>query len=337
MRVVITGGTGLIGRALCESLAGDGHEVTVLSRRPDAERKRRLPPGCRLLPWPALPAAERTLLPGPRPGESDGWRRALEEAEAVVHLAGESIAGGRWNQARKERIRGSRVASTRALVEALAAAERRPGVLVSASAVGYYGPRGDEEVTEESPPGSDFLARVCVAWEREAEVAEGLGLRVVLLRTGLLLAAQGGALPELVRPFRLWVGGPLGTGRQWVPWIHLADEVGLIRWALEEERLRGPLNATAPEPVRQRELARQLGRVLARPSWLPAPAPLLRLALGEMAEALLLGGQRALPARALALGYRFRFPRLEPALRDLLGPRRGRDGPPGEERYPSGP
>ncbi|MDI3297824.1 MAG: TIGR01777 family oxidoreductase [Bacillota bacterium] len=333
MRVVVTGGTGLIGRALAEALASEGHGVVVLSRRPAPSAAGRLPPGVRLLAWPALPAGELALAPGPQAGESGEWRRALEEADAVVHLAGESIASGRWTAARKERILQSRVRSTRALVEALEAAERRPKALVSGSAVGYYGPHGDEELTEEAGPGSDFLARVCVAWEREAEAAERLGLRVVRLRTGLVLAREGGALPQLLRPFRLGLGGPLGGGGQWVPWIHLADEVGLIRWALEEERVEGPLNAVAPEPVRQRELARLIGRFLGRPAWFPAPAPLLRLALGEMAEALLLSGQRALPARALALGYRFRYARPEAALEELLGPRGGGGGRSAGDRH----
>ncbi|MBX5465183.1 MAG: TIGR01777 family protein [Clostridia bacterium] len=335
MRVVVTGGTGLIGRALAGELAARGEEVVLLSRRPAAAAAAGLPPGVRLLPWPALPRGELALLPGPRAGESGEWREALEEAEAVVHLAGESIAAGRWDGARKARLVESRLLSTRALVEALAAARRRPAVLVSASAVGYYGSRGEEELAEEAGPGDDFLARLCVAWEREAMAAEGLGLRVVRLRTGLVLAREGGALPRLLLPLRLGLGGPLGGGRQWVPWIHLEDEVGLIRWALEEERLAGALNAVAPEPVREADLVRTAGRLLRRPAWLPAPAPLLRLALGEMADALLLASQRVLPARALALGYRFRYPRLEGALASLLG---GGDGrPPARERYAEPP
>jgi uncharacterized protein (TIGR01777 family) len=198
-------------------------------------------------------------------------------------------------------------------------AARRPAVLVSGSAVGYYGDGGDRELTEEAGPGSDFLARVCVAWEGEARRAEALGLRVVLLRTGMVLAQDGGALPRMLLPFRLFLGGPLGSGAQWMSWIHRDDLVGLIRFLLEMPDARGPFNGVAPRPVTNREFSRVAGRVLGRPSWLPAPPALLRLALGEMADALLLAGQRAVPARALALGYRFRYAELEPALRAVLG------------------
>ncbi|TDA70320.1 MAG: TIGR01777 family protein [Clostridia bacterium] len=301
MRVLVTGGTGLIGSALCTSLLRDGHGVIILSRRPEAAQARR-GDGVEVVRWSGgeqLPAA------------------ALQDVQAVVNLAGENIGAGRWTVARKERIIASRREVTRNLVLSIAGSGERPRVLVNASAVGYYGPRGDEEVTEEDAPGDDFLARVCRAWEEEARRAEDLGLRVVTLRFGLVLARQGGSLPRLVRPFRLFLGGPLGSGRQWVSWVHLADALGLVRLALEEEGLAGPLNVTAPQPVRMEELARILGRVLGRPCSLRLPAGVLRLALGEMAE-MLLTGQRVLPERALRASYSFRYPGLEAALRDLL-------------------
>ncbi|EKP95665.1 TIGR01777 family oxidoreductase [Thermaerobacter subterraneus] len=322
MRVVISGGTGLIGSALARRLRALGHEVVILTRGATGG-----PTGTaagaaagegadggggllRYLSWTAKPVA-----PGdPRPG----WWEAVAGAGAVVNLAGESIAAGRWTPRQKERIRESRIQATRALVQAIEAAEPRPAVLVSGSAVGYYGPRGDEVIDEEAPPGDDFLSRVCVDWEAEARKAGAAGVRVVLVRTGLVLAREGGALPRLVLPFRLGAGGPLGHGRQWVPWIHLDDLVALLVFLIETPGLEGPFNGTAPEPVTSRDLARALGRVLRRPSWLPAPAFALRLALGEMADALLLSGQRAVPRRAREAGFRFRFPEVEPALQDLL-------------------
>ncbi|ADU51556.1 domain of unknown function DUF1731 [Thermaerobacter marianensis DSM 12885] len=316
MRVVIGGGTGLIGSALAHRLLEDGHEVVVLTRSPGTAAGGGGPeaagPGhLRRVTWTAAPAG---------PGEPEpAWWEAVEGAGAVVNLAGESIAAGRWTPRQKERILQSRLQATRALVQAIAAARRKPAVLVSGSAVGYYGPRGDEAIDETAPPGTDFLSRVCVAWEAEARKAEEAGVRVALVRTGLVLAREGGALPRLVLPFRLGAGGPLGSGRQWVPWIHVDDLVGLIRFLLAAEGQEGPFNGTAPHPVTNRDFARVLGKVLGRPAWLPAPAFALRLALGEMADALLLSGQRAVPRRALAEGFVFRFPEVEPALRDVLG------------------
>lgn len=296
MHVFVTGATGLIGRTLCEALVRRGDEVTALSRRPGA----------------ALPGGVR-LVEGD-PAVAGPWLEALVGADAVVHLAGEPVAGGRWTAARKARIVASRLDSTRLVAGAVAAGG--PGVLVQGSATGFYGDRGDEPLDEAAAPGRGFLADLSVRWEAAAAPAAARA-RVVFVRTGLVLAGEGGALPALARPFRLFVGGPLGDGLGWQPWIHLADELGLLLLALDDARARGPLNAVAPAPVRQAELARTLARVLRRPDLFPVPALALRLAVGEMAE-VLLASQRVVPGVAEALGYRFEFPTLEPALRDLL-------------------
>ncbi|MBO8142459.1 MAG: TIGR01777 family protein [Firmicutes bacterium] len=301
MRVVIAGGTGFIGRALVRRLAAGGHHVTVLTRQDPGRASRSLPDAVAVCRW--SPGTGAPLEP-------------VDGADAVVNLAGATIAR-RWTRAAKRLIVDSRVGATGSLIQAIRASQAPPRVLVNASAVGYYGPRGDEWVTEDDPPGSDFLATVCRRWEEAACAAEPLGVRVVLLRTGLVLG-RGGALPRLALPFRLFAGGPLGSGRQWMPWIHLDDCAALISFALQDDRIRGPINVTAPNPVPNREFARALGRALGRPAALPVPAPLLRAALGEMAD-MLLTGQRAVPRRAMALGFQFRFAELEPALGDVLG------------------
>jgi uncharacterized protein (TIGR01777 family) len=288
MRVLMTGGTGFLGAPLCRALRGAGHTVTVVTRAPEH-------------------------VTGPAVGW-DGLEAAVRDADALVNLAGEPIAAGRWGAARKDRILASRVESTRALVRAAAAAGRRPSVLVSASAVGWYGARGDEPLDETAGPGTDFLAEVCRAWEAEALAAEALGLRVVRLRFGIALAPDGGALARMLPPFRAFVGGPLGSGAQWMSWIHRDDVTGLVVAALASEAWAGAVNATAPQPVTNRDFARALGDALARPSWLRTPAVVLRLALGEMAD-MLLTGQRVLPRVAERLGYQFRYRDLGPALR----------------------
>jgi hypothetical protein len=299
MQVVITGGTGFVGRTLAGKLAAAGHRVTVLSRRTVATPAA---PGIEIVRWNPIQ---------PSPALFDG-------KDAVINLAGESIAVGRWTAARKQRILDSRVHPTRSLVSALKVGENRLRVLINASATGYYGSRGDEDLDEESPAGSDFLARVCIAWEAEARTAEALGLRVVLTRLGMVLGRGGGVLAKMLLPFRLGLGGPLGSGRQWLSWVHLDDVVASILLALENETIRGPLNVTSPNPVRNREFTRTLGQVLRRPAYLPLPSPVLRLGLGEMAD-LLLTGQRALPVRLKSLGYNHRFPDLEEALRNEVG------------------
>ncbi|MGC7847530.1 TIGR01777 family oxidoreductase [Desulforudis sp. 1088] len=315
MKVVVTGGTGFIGRPLVASFLDRGDEVTVLTR----SKTGRLPAGVKAVTWPAGGPAASGEEGGIPPGEAESrWWEALDGADAVVHLAGESIAARRWTPEQKERIRESRVQGTRVLVETLARVKRRPGVLVSGSAVGYYGPRGDEELTEADAPGQDFLSEVCTAWEREARQAEILGMRVVLLRTGMVLERDGGALPRMLLPFRWFAGGPFGSGRQWMSWIHRDDLVSLIRFLIANKEARGPVNAVAPNPVTNLAFARTLGRMMRRPSRLAVPRALLRLALGEMAEALLLSGQRAVPARALELGFSFKYAELETALQAIL-------------------
>jgi hypothetical protein len=234
----------------------------------------------------------------------------------VVNLAGEPIAGKRWTRAQKTRLRSSRIDTTRTIVQAIADAQRKPRLLLNASAVGYYGPRGDEEVSETEPPGNDFLAGLCREWEAEALRAEPHGVAVVRLRTGIVLGKGGGALAKMIPPFKLFVGGPLGSGRQWMPWIHLDDEVGLIEHLLAPGA-GGTVNATAPEPARMKEFCAALGNALGRPSWAPVPGFVLRAAFGEMAD-VLLTGQRAVPAEAQRRGYRFRFPTLPEALRDII-------------------
>lgn len=302
MRILITGGSGLIGRALCQALIAEDHQVIVLSRQPG--RVSHMPQGVQVVQWDAQSGA--------------GWSSFLEGADAVINLAGESIAAGRWTAERKARIRRSRIQAGQAVVDALRQVQKRPQVLLQASAVGYYGPRGDEIVTEDTPPGRDFLAQVCVDWEQSTAPAEELGVRRVILRTGIVLSNDGGAFPRIVLPFRFFAGGPLGSGRQWWPWIHMDDQVGAIRFLLTHPDARGPFNLSAPEPVTNREFARQLGQVMGRPALLPTPAFALKLALGEMST-ILLDGQRAVPHRLQEAGYQFRFPTLQPALAQLVG------------------
>jgi uncharacterized protein (TIGR01777 family) len=305
MKVVIAGATGFLGEPLARALAADGRDIVILTRRADPPRGTG---GVRFLTW--------------RPGAGQGpWAAEIDGAAAVLNLAGESIAARRWSPSQKQRILDSRVQATRTLAEAIRGASRPPPVFVSASAVGYYGPRGDEIVTEEQPPGSDFLANVCAAWEAAA-IQAGPATRVVCIRTGLVIEQGGGALPRMVLPFKFGAGGPLGSGRQYMPWIHRDDWVALVRWTIATPAADGPINATAPNPVTNAEFTRALGRALHRPAFMPAPAFALRLALGEMADALLLSGQRAVPAKAERLGFRFRFTQLDEALRAIFEPRR---------------
>jgi uncharacterized protein len=302
MRVIITGGTGLIGQALAADLVAGGHEVILLSRTP--RRVTGLPAGVRAEGWDGRTAA--------------GWGPLADGAQAIVNLAGENLGAGRWTAERKRRIRDSRLNAGRAVVQAVQAAGQPPRVVVQSSAVGYYGPQGDQEMGEEAPPGSDFLARVCVEWEASTAPVEAMGVRRVVIRSGVVFHASGGALPRMLLPFKLFVGGPLGGGRQVLSWIHFADEVAAIRFLIEKEEAAGAFNLATPHPLTNAEFGRAAGRVMGRPAWLPAPAFALRLALGEMAT-MVLDGQRVVPRRLLAMGFAFRFPEAEAALQDLVG------------------
>jgi uncharacterized protein len=307
MHVTVTGATGLIGPHVIGALQQRGAEVSVLTR--DAERASKRLGEAGLAP---VEAFDWDLLQEPAPVQ------ALEGRDAVVHLAGENVAQ-RWSASAKQAIRESRVTGTRNLLAGLRAAENAPGTLVSSSAIGYYGARGEEPLDEEAPPGSDFLAEVCVEWEREAEKASSeLGMRVVLVRTGVVLDKNGGALEKMLPPFRVGVGGPVAGGRQFISWIHRDDVVGMIVTALEDDRWSGPVNATSPEPLNNRDFSHALGRALHRPALLPVPGIALQLLYGEMAE-IVTEGARVVPAKPLVLGYEFVHPQLDEALSAALG------------------
>jgi uncharacterized protein len=316
MKVLITGATGLVGTALVKSLAGDGHTVYRLMRRETASGKAGSTgpaSGARVLDVPWDPESSEGLSFADSQGEIAG-------ADAIVNLAGAPIADGRWTTQRKMVVRSSRVKTTRALVSALGKLKTAPKVLVSASAIGYYGDRGDEVLTEDSNAGDGFLAKVALEWEAEAKKAEALGLRLVLARFGVILAKHGGALPQMMRPFRFFVGGKMGSGQQWVSWITLEDVIGIIRYALGNASVTGVVNLVAPQPVRNAEFAKELGRAMHRPALVPAPAFALRVALGrEMADSMLLASQRVEPARMAAADYKFRHPNLRTALDAVLG------------------
>jgi uncharacterized protein (TIGR01777 family) len=306
MRVFVTGGTGLIGTHLLRRLRERGDNVVLLSRRPAAARERVAPEDKVIEGDP--------MKPGP-------WMDAVADCDAVIHLAGENIFGQRWSTDFKTLLRDSRVQSTELVVQALAknprAASGNAKVLVNASAIGYYGPRGDEEIAEDAAAGNDLLARVCVDWEQAARKAEALGVRVVVVRVGVVLDKAGGALAALLTPFKLFVGGPVGSGKQWMSWIHYEDIVGLILLSLDHVNAHGPLNGTAPQPVTNKEFSKALGRALHRPSFLPTPVFALKLMLGEVAD-VVATGQRVAPKQALALGYQFKFPSIDAALGDIL-------------------
>lgn len=326
-RVVVTGATGQIGRRLCDQLSARGYQVVVFSRNPDKAR-RSLPSAAEYVAWKAE--------------EHGAWASAINGAHAVINLAGANLFGRRWTDAYKREIYDSRIVGTRGLVNAINAASDKPAVLINGSAIGYYGAHLDDRTFDESSgPGDDFLGRVCADWEREAERAAQSGVRVVLVRTGVVLSkpekllpidlrgaslsrpgvvldVDAGALPLMVFPFRLFAGGPMASGRQWFSWIHMDDEIGLIVKALEDHSITGPINATAPDPRTNREFSRVIGKVLNRPMWLPVPGFALKLLLGSMADAMLIKGQRVLPTKAQQHGYQFAYADTEHALRDLL-------------------
>jgi uncharacterized protein (TIGR01777 family) len=307
MRVFVTGGTGLVGRRLVARLLARGDEAVVLSRR--GEQARDL-----LGPTVAVVAGD-PMKPGP-------WADVVADCDAVVNLAGENIFARRWNEAFKKLLVDSRVETTRHVAEAMTRAGGPERVLVNASAIGYYGPHGDEELDEDSPPGDDFMARICVEWERATEPAARAGVRATLVRIGVVLDRAGGALAKMLTPFRLGLGGRIGGGRQWMSWVHHEDLTGLLLFALDGPAVRGPLNGTAPQPVPNRQFAKSLGRALHRPAFFPTPGLMLRLGLGEVAT-VIAEGQRVVPRRPLQLGYTFRYPDIDSALGELFsGPAR---------------
>ena len=294
MNITLTGASGFLGKRLIEELLAGGHSLHILGRRPVA--------GLAFSQWDSL---------GGEPPEA-----SLRSADAVIHLAGEPVAQ-RWNPEVKRRIQDSRLNGTRRLVHALSTLSKRPGILVSGSATGIYGSRGDEVLTEKSRAGSGFLPDLTVQWEKEADLAEALGMRVVKIRTGIVLGKGGGALGQMLTPFRAGVGGKLGSGEQWMSWIHISDIVGLMLHALQNNQVRGALNGTAPNPVRNSEFTAELGKALHRPAVLPIPAFALKLLFGEMSS-VMLESQRVIPEAARIAGYRFRFPDLGPALADVV-------------------
>jgi uncharacterized protein (TIGR01777 family) len=309
VRIIITGGTGLIGKALAESLAADQHDVIVLSRSPEEAI---LPAGVRAERWDG-----RT---------PSGWGALADGADAIVNLAGESIGGEnmvalmtkRWTPERKQLIRSSRVNAGMAVQQAIEAAKQKPKVMIQASAVGYYGVRGDEEITESTPAGDDALAKICLDWEATTVNIEEMGVRRAVIRTaGVVMSTRGGALPFMLLPFKLFAGGPLGSGKQWFSWIHIRDQVRAIRFLIDDPDARGAFNVCAPNPLTNADLSHVIGRVMRRPSFMPTPAFAMRLLLGEKAT-LVLDGQRQMPKRLQQMGFQFRFPDVESALRDLL-------------------
>ncbi|MDD1748752.1 MAG: TIGR01777 family oxidoreductase [Methanothrix sp.] len=301
MKIVLFGGSGFLGSYLVKRLAESNHEITLVSRRPDLVQKK-MNSAVTVKPWTPV-----ETLPA-----------ILDGSDAVVNLAGESIGSGRWTVGRKQMMLSSRVDTTRTVLEAIGKTTKKPSVLLNASAVGYYGNVPEGDVTETHAPGNDFLADLCVRWEAEATKAKEFGVRVVLPRTGIVLANDGGALQRMLLPFRLFAGGPLGSGRQWFPWIHIDDEVNAMVFALENSGIVGPVNFTAPEAVTMKQFCSALGKAMHRPSWAPVPAFILRTILGEMADALVLGGQKAVPTKLIGCGFEFKYGRLEKALASIV-------------------
>ena len=303
MRVIITGGTGLIGRPLSQALVAAGHEVVVLTRNP--QKVKNMPAGVRLQQWDGASAA--------------GWGELADGAHAIVNLAGEGIADGRWSGARKQAIRQSRIDAGKAVMAAIQAATTKPKVLVQSSAVGYYGSEtGDALLNEAHSPGADFLAKVCFDWELSTAAASRQGVRRAVIRTGIVLSNEGGAFPKVVMPFNFFAGGPLGNGKQWMPWIHWEDQVRAIQFLIDNDQAEGAFNLSAPNPVRNSEMAKAIGAVKGRPAFMPAPGFAINMVFGEMGT-VVLDGQRAVPQHLQELGFEFKYNTVEAALRDLLG------------------
>jgi hypothetical protein len=300
MKILVTGATGLIGKRLSRRLISEGHKIVILSRRPEN-----------------VPVSSQTEVFGWNAEKSAPPAEALAGIDAVVHLAGEPVAAARWTEEQKRKIRNSRVLGTKNLVEGLRKTATRPGVMVSGSAVGIYGSRGDETLPESAVPGTGFLVDICREWEAEADEAQALGIRVAQVRIGVVLSSEGGALEKMLLPFKLGIGGRLSSGRQWFPWIHIDDIVGILHFALSNQRLKGPVNGVAPGIVTNAEFTKQLASELNRPVFLPVPEFALRIMMGEMAN-VVLASQRVIPEVAMQAGYRFAFPDLREALHDLL-------------------
>lgn len=302
-RVIISGGTGFIGRPLSHRLLQEGFDVVCLSRKASAAKKREKN-GIKFVVWDGKSA--------------EGWGEHAEGAKAIVNLAGESIGSGRWTEERRKRILQSRMNAGKAITEAVVSAAEKPEVVIQASAIGIYGNRGEEVLDESSGPGEGFLANVAKNWEGSTGEIEALGVRRVVIRTGVVLGSSGGALARMLLPYRFFVGGPLGNGKQWMSWIHIADEVGAIKFLLKREDLSGVFNLTAPRPLPNRSFSREIGRLLGRPSWFPVPRLALSLFLGKMAEETILTSQRVIPARLEKAEFQFAFPELRGALTDIL-------------------
>lgn len=306
MRVIISGGSGLIGRALTDSLAGDGHEVIILSRSP--QRVTNLPKGVWAKKWDGRTA--------------EGWGELVDGAGAIVNLAGANLLGDglipqRWTKARKRIIADSRIQAGQAIVAAIEAAKSKPGVVIQSSAVGYYGVQQDQKITEEDPAGNDYLARLCIDWENSTKAVEGMGVRRAIIRTGLPLTNAGGVFPLMKLPYLFFSGGRLGSGKQYYSWLHMRDQVAAIRFLIDNDKTRGPFNLSAPEPLTQDEFGKAIARVMRRPHWFPVPAFLVQLGLGE-ASMVVLEGQRVLPEALHTAGFKFKHPEFEGTVRDLL-------------------
>lgn len=307
MRIIIAGGTGLIGRPLVSTLIGDGHDIVVLSRNPDQYRAI-LPEKVSLVLWDAQSAGK--------------WSQEVDGADAIINLAGDNLAGdnflpGRWTEQKKRRVRESRIKAGAAIVEAVQAVKNKPQLLIQSSAVGYYGPYRDEIITEKTPPGEDFLSLLCVEWEASSAEVESLGVRRAVIRTGLVLTPDGGPLAREILLFKLYAGGYFGDGKQWWPWIHMDDVVRAIQFLLEDSQAKGPFNLSAPNPVTNRDFGQIMGKVMGKPALVPVPRFALNIVVGEVAT-IVADGQRAVPEKLIDQGFTFRFTELEPALRDLL-------------------
>lgn len=301
MRIIVTGGTGLIGTPLCAALAADGNDVVILTRNPDKQRTTQ--PGIRMQAWDGK--------------TSSGWAEVVDGAGAIINLAGEGIAEGRWSYERKQRIHDSRTNAGTALLAAIEAAKEKPKVLIQSSAVGYYGPRQGEIIDESAAVGADYLAKVCFDWEASTAPAQQMGIRRPVIRTGVVLSNKGGALPKQTLPYKLFAGGHIGSGEQWYPWIHIDDEVAAIRFLLENEQADGVYNLTAPNPLTNKDFSHKIGEVMGRPSLMPVPAIAFKILFGEMST-ILLDGQRAIPKRLQEAGFTFKYPTAEGALKQLL-------------------